>query len=351
MHVHRNIDRLPSFRRAVITIGTFDGVHTGHQLLIRQLKEEAARIDGETVIITFHPHPRKIIRGNPGALQLINTLDEKIGLLAEQGVDHLVVVDFTEPFSQLSAEQYVKDFLIGRFHPHTIIIGYDHQFGKGRQGNYLLLEKMALSEGFELQEIPAHLSHSLSVSSTRIREAILNGDMDLANELLGYPWFFSGKVIEGDKLGRTLGYPTANLQIADPEKLTPCDGVYAVEAEIWDGDAGGSGAESAGSGDVGAAGSGEVAAAGSGGGSGDAGARLKGMMNIGFRPTVGGVRRLIEVHLFDFHTTIYGRELQIIPRQYLRGEQKFAGLDALKEQLARDEAQARALLGAEPQAR
>jgi riboflavin kinase/FMN adenylyltransferase len=251
-------------------------------------------------------------------LQLINTLDEKIALLREQGVDHLVVVPFTEAFSQLSAEQYVKDFLFGRFHPHTVIIGYDHQFGKGRQGNYRLLEEMSISEGFELQEIPAHISHSLSVSSTRIREAILKGEMELANELLGYAWFFSGRVVEGDKLGRTLGYPTANLQIADPEKLTPCDGVYAVEADIVE--AGGSAED--------------------GGGA----ARLKGMMNIGFRPTVGGLRRLIEVHLFDFDATIYGKELRIYPRHYLRGEQKFAGLDALKEQLSKDEVQARAVL-------
>jgi riboflavin kinase/FMN adenylyltransferase len=328
MHVHRNIDRLPTFRRAVITIGTFDGVHTGHQLLIHQLKEEAARIDGETVIVTFHPHPRKIVRGEPGALQLINTLDEKIELLTEQGVDHLVVVPFTEAFSQLSAEQYVKNFLLGRFHPHTIIIGYDHQFGKGRQGNYRLLEEMSVSEGFELQEIPAHLSHALSVSSTRIREAILKAEMDLANELLGYPWFFSGRIVEGDKLGRTLGYPTANLQIADPEKLTPCDGVYAVEAEIRD--AGTAGVEGGAAG-VGAAGVGD-------------GAHLKGMMNIGVRPTVGGLKRLIEVHLFDFDKTIYGEELRIYPRQYLRGEQKFAGLDGLKEQLSKDESSARTIL-------
>jgi riboflavin kinase/FMN adenylyltransferase len=245
-------------------------------------------------------------------------------------------VPFTEAFSQLSAEQYVKDFLLGRFHPHTIIIGYDHQFGKGRQGNYRLLEEMSLSEGFELQEIPAHLSHALSVSSTRIREAILKGELDLAHELLGYPWFFSGRIVEGDKLGRTLGYPTANLQIADLEKLTPCDGVYAVEAEIRDagaaGDGDGSGLTRAGRGS-GPARDSEKAA----------GPRLKGMMNVGFRPTVGGLRRLIEVHLFDFEATIYGKELRIYPRQYLRGEQKFAGLDALKEQLSRDEAQARSL--------
>src|SRR5882724_7972437 len=221
MYVHRNLESLPDFRRAVITIGTFDGVHTGHQQLLQQLKDQSARIGGETVIITFDPHPRKIVTGRtgpgPGEVRLINTLEEKIGLLAWQKVDHLVIVPFTEVFSQLSAEQYIKDFLLEKFHPHTIIIGYDHQFGKGRAGDYHMLEDFSRREGFKLQEIPVHLLNEISVSSTRIREAIGQADLDTANRLLGYDFFFAGRVIEGNRLGRTLGYPTANLQVEDPE--------------------------------------------------------------------------------------------------------------------------------------
>lgn len=302
MFIHRNTDRLPAFRRAVITIGTFDGVHTGHQQLLEQMKREAARIDGETVIITFHPHPRKIVRGASGEIRLINTLDEKIGLLAWKKVDHLVIVPFTEAFSQLTAEQYVKEFLLEKFHPHTIIIGYDHQFGKGRQGDYHLLEAFSATEGFELQEIPVHLSDAISVSSTRIREAIGRSDLATANSLLGYDFFFSGRVVEGNKLGRTLGYPTANLQVENPEKLLPGDGVYAVELEIGEED----------------------------------GIRLKGMMNIGLRPTVDGTRRVIEVNIFDFNADLYGKILRVFLKKHLRGEQKFSGLEALKAQLALD---------------
>src|SRR5450631_197701 len=234
MQVHRNIDQLPSFRRAVITIGTFDGVHTGHQLLIRQLKDQADRIDGETVIVTFHPHPRKIVRGAQDEIRMINTLEEKIRLLALQNVDHLVIVPFTAAFSQLTAEQYVKEFLLEKFHPHTICIGYDHQFGKGRLGNYRLLEQLSEAGGYELQEIPVHVSDAISVSSTRIRDAIRRADIAEANLLLGYDFFFFGKVVEGNRLGRTIGYPTANLEVPHSGKLIPGDGVYAVEVEIME---------------------------------------------------------------------------------------------------------------------
>ncbi|MHA4807585.1 bifunctional riboflavin kinase/FAD synthetase [Flavitalea flava] len=317
MQIHRNTDTLPSFRRAVVTIGTFDGVHTGHQQLLQQLKEEADRIDGETVIITFDPHPRKIIRGASGEIRLLNTLEEKIALLAGRKVDHLVIVPFTEVFSQLTAEQYVKEFLLEKFHPHTVIIGYDHQFGKGRSGNYQLLEEFSRTEGFELQEIPVHLSDAISVSSTRIREAIVKADVETANQLLGYAFFFSGLVVEGNKLGRTIGYPTANLQPDHPEKLIPGDGVYVVEAEVISESGLGSGSQT-----------GLEFARG--------GQRLKGMMNIGMRPTVDGTKRVIEVHIFDFNQDIYGATLRIFLKKHLRGEQKFAGLEALKTQLATD---------------
>ena len=312
MQIHRNIDHLPPFRNAVITIGTFDGVHTGHQQILEQLRQAASRIGGETVIITFHPHPRKIVTGSSGgAVRLINTLAEKIELLSWKKMDHLVVVPFTESFSQLTAEQYVKDFLLEKFHPHTIIIGYDHQFGKGRKGDYHLLESFSQSERFDLQEIPVHLLNAISVSSTRIREAIGQADMDTANRLLGYDFFFSGRVMEGNRLGRTIGYPTANLLVEDPEKLIPGDGVYAVEIAEGPGELRGS---------------------------------MKGMMNIGKRPTVDGTKRTIEVNIFDFNEDLYGKELRVFTRKHLRGEQKFSGLDALKAQLAKDKENAVAAL-------
>jgi riboflavin kinase/FMN adenylyltransferase len=317
MQIYYHTDQLPAFRRAVITIGTFDGVHIGHAQILQQLRQEAARIDGETVIVTFYPHPRKIVRGGTAEVRLINTLEEKIQLLSWQQVGHLVVVPFTEAFSQMTAEQYVKDFLLARFQPHTVIIGYDHRFGKGRQGDYHLLEDFSRSEGFELQEIPVHLLDAVSVSSTRIREAIAGADIESANQLLGYSFFFSGQVMEGRRLGRTIGFPTANLQVGSPDKLIPGDGVYAVEVEIVD------------------AGSVSLTAPGTGA-SPFGGNRWKGMMNIGMRPTVDGRERTIEVNIFDFNEDLYGRELRVFVNKYLRGEEKFNGLDALKAQLARD---------------
>ncbi|MBS1933969.1 MAG: bifunctional riboflavin kinase/FAD synthetase [Bacteroidetes bacterium] len=314
MNVHSDLDRLPVFKNAVITIGTFDGVHTGHQQIIRQLKSEAQKINGETVIITFHPHPRKIIGSSSGELKLINTLQEKIELLSREGIDHLVVVPFTEHFSQMTAEEYVSDFLVARFTPHTIIIGYDHRFGKGRQGDYHLMEALCGEYNYQLREIPVHVLNTVSVSSTRIREAIANADLDTANELLGYPFFFEGTIIKGNQLGRTIGYATANLHIENEEKLLPGNGVYAIKAQLLE----------------------REPALGKMIEENFPHPTLQGMMNIGFRPTVDGLTKTIEVHLFDFDSDIYGKTLRVFVMQYLRAEQKFNGLDALKEQLGKD---------------
>jgi riboflavin kinase/FMN adenylyltransferase len=315
MQIHYHTDQLPVFRRAVVTIGTFDGVHAGHARILHQLRQEAARIDGETVIITFFPHPRKVVKGGSGDIRLLNTMEEKIELLSWQRIDHLVIVPFTEAFSQITAEEYIEDFLLARFHPHTVIIGYDHRFGKGRLGDYHLLEQFSQSKQFRLEEIPVHLLDEVSVSSTRIREAVLRADIDTANQLLGYPFFFSGTVIKGNQLGRELGFPTANLSTDNPEKLTPGDGIYAVEAELlpqpalFDG------------------------------------RRMKGMMSIGLRPTVDGKSRTIEVNLFDFDQDIYGKELRVFVIKYLRPEAKFNGLDQLKIAIAKDKVDALAVLG------
>lgn len=301
MLVYRNTDLLPNFRNAVLTIGTFDGVHSGHQQIISQLKKRAAEVNGETVIVTFDPHPRTIINAASG-IRIINTLDEKIELLSDKGIDHLVIIPFTEEFAQLSAEDYISRFLIRYFKPHTLIIGYDHHFGKGRAGNYKLLQLHTTTYHYQLMEIPAHVLDSISVSSTRIRQAVELGDMDIANSLLGYTYFFSGEVVMGNKLGRTIGYPTANLQISEKSKLIPGDGVYVVDVEASD----------------------------------EPDKIYRAMMNIGFRPTVDGTKRTIEVNIFHFNRDIYGKNLRVFVRKFLRPEIKFSGLDELKAQLAED---------------
>lgn len=303
MQVHLLSDILPVFKNAIVTIGTFDGVHTGHQQIIHQLKEEARAVAGETVIITFDPHPRKVLGNQPADIKLINTLEEKTELLAKQGVDHVVVVPFTASFAHQPAKDYVEKFLVEKFHPHTIIIGYDHQFGHNREGDYKLLEALKDQFGFRVKEIPEHLLHNNIISSTKIRHAVLGGNIPEANECLGYPYFFEGIVVEGNKLGRTIGYPTANIEINEPDKLVPGNGVYAVQVALKT--------------------KGPVK-------------YLSGMMNIGIRPTIGGTKRVIEVNIFDFNQDIYGRQLRVYMHSRLRGEVKFTSLDALKDQLARD---------------
>lgn len=312
MKVHRELaGSLPEFEKAVVTIGTFDGVHRGHRQIISQLKAEALSIGGETVIITFHPHPRKIISSVPGDIKLLNTLAEKISLLDAAGIDHLVVVPFDHVFANQTADQYINDFLYTYFKPHTVIIGYDHRFGKGRIGDFSLLENYGHQLGFVVKEISEQLINEVAVSSTRIRHALLDNDISAANEFLGYPYFLEGIVIEGDKLGRTIGYPTANLHIASEEKLVPGNGVYAVKVVTRS----------------------------------SSGQQLYGgMMNIGIRPTVGGKKRVIEVNIFDFDEDIYGQVLQVHLLEYLRGEEKFTGLEALKKQLAKDKVTALSIL-------
>jgi len=316
MKVYQELSTLPLFNKAVVTIGTFDGVHLGHKQIIQQLKETAEDIGGETVIITFHPHPRKVISSVPGDIKLLNTLNEKIALLNAAGIHHLVIVPFNHAFANQTAAEYIKDFLWKNFKPHTIIIGYDHRFGKGREGDYHLMDQYSMSLGFKVKEIPEQVLNEIIVSSTRIRESLLKSDIDTANKFLGYDYFFEGIVIEGNKLGRTIGYPTANLQIESEEKLIPGNGVYAVEVQIGNQESG-------------------IRSRESGVGS------LKGMMNIGVRPTVDGKKRMIEVNIFDFDEDIYTQTLKVRVKHYIRGEVKFNGLDELKEQLLKDKVSAK----------
>jgi len=299
MQIHRNIADLPKFRNAVITIGTFDGVHLGHKQIIDNLKMEAAAADGESVIITFHPHPRKVVSSVITGVRLINTLAERIELLEKTGIDHLVIVPFTDYFASQTPEEYIHDFLVDKFNPHTIIIGYDHRFGKDRAGDYKMMEEKALVYNYQLKEIPEHILNTVKVSSTNIRNAILHSNVEEANNFLGYDFFFEGEVFHGDKIGRTIGYPTANLKSTDEEKIALGDGIYAVHATVE-------------------------------------GNIYKGMMSIGFRPTVNGKVRVTEVNIFDFANDIYGQTIRVIVKKYLRSEVKFDGLAALKLQLHKD---------------
>ena len=315
MQAHTDIYNLPKFRNAAITIGTFDGVHTGHLKIIEQLKKEAILNNGESVIITFDPHPRMVV-GNAGQnttnpIFLLNTLEEKKELLANQGIDHLVIVPFTKEFSELSAEDYIHHFLVETFRPATIIIGYDHHFGKERGGNYKLLEKYAGELNYTVKEIPQYILEDITISSTKIRDAIKDGDVNASHLYLGYDYYFSGEVVNGDKIGRTLGYPTANLKIDDDFKLIPGNGIYIVEAEHEN-------------------------------------KRLQGMMSIGFRPTVGGTKRTIEVNLFDFNEEIYGVTIKVILKKYIRKELKFEDLNGLILQMKEDEKRAKQFFENQP---
>ncbi len=311
MKVYKNIKELPAFIRPVLTIGTFDGVHQGHKQIIQQLLREAKDVNGTAVVITFYPHPKQVVAGlnhkqhmggsKNQPIQLLNSPEEKYQLLHQQGIDHIIVVPFDEAFAEQSASEYVKNFLVNLFHPHTIIIGYDHRFGNNRQGDYHLLEAEALNYGFVVKEIPEHVLKNVTISSTKIRTALLEGDHETAAGYLGYHYFFSGIVVKGNQLGRTIGYPTANLAIENEQKLVPANGVYAVTVSIK-----------------------------------NRNILYQGMMNIGVRPTVGGTKRVIEVNIFDFDEEIYGQALTITLVGLLRKEVKFNGVDALKNQLALD---------------
>ncbi len=301
MQVYYSIEHLPVFKNAVITIGTFDGVHSGHRQIINQLNKEAADINGESVIITFHPHPRKVISNKP--LYLLNTLDEKIALLQALQVNHLVVVPFNEGFSNQTPEEYVTNFLFDKFHPHTVIIGYDHKFGKDRKGDYHLLENYGKQLGFDVKEISEQIINEAIVSSTLIRKALLNNDVATANTCLGYHYFFEGIVVDGNKLGRTLGYPTANVVVNDEIKLIPANGIYVATASLANKE------------------NEEM---------------LQGMLSIGLRPTIGSSDRTIEMNIFNFDRDIYGLSLKVFIHKYLRTEVKFDTLEALKNQMDKD---------------
>lgn len=310
MKVYRHIDEFRKLNNAVVTIGTFDGVHIGHRKIISRLVEEARKTGGESVILTFFPHPRMILHPEDESLRLITTIQEKIELIGMLGVGHLIITPFTRDFSNLSPEAYIEQILVGKIGIRKIIIGYDHRFGKDRAGNFSLLQQYAPVYQYEIEEIPEQDMHDVAVSSTKVRQALLNGDVKTAHDFLGYPFQLSGKVIKGDQLGRQIGFPTANLLIGESYKLIPADGIYAVLVEHRDGHRQG-----------------------------------KGMAYIGNRPTINGMIRNIEVNIFDFNEDIYGQTLTLHFLYFIRGDMKFDGLEELQRQIARDKEAVLSLIG------
>ncbi len=307
MRVFRSVEGLPEFKNGVLTIGTFDGVHLGHQEIIKRINQEAAAIGGESIIVTFHPHPRLVVNPNDTSLKLLNTLEEKIALLERFGVDNLIVAPFSIEFSKLTAREYVEDFLWKNVRPKKVVIGYDHRFGNNREGGLELFLEMGKELGFEVEEIAKQMVDDLAVSSTKVRTALQNGDVVQANHLLGYEYSLHGTVVEGHQMGRKLGYPTANIQPNNPNKLIPSKGVYAVRVKLE-------------------------------------GQLYPAMMNIGDNPTFEGRKASIEANLFDFDRDIYGMELDVTFVQRLRSELKFDNIDALIKQMADDEKVSRKLL-------
>ncbi len=308
MKTHYQLDRLPRFRRAVITIGSFDGVHRGHQQLLARIRKMAEMRDGESVVITFDPHPRSVLQPADTSLRLLSTTEEKAAFCDEQGIDHLVVVPFSIEFSQQSPAEYIEHFLVRNFQPDRIVIGYDHRFGKDREGDVDFLRYHAVAFKYEVVEIAAQEVDRITVSSTKIRQALLRGDVRRAETLMGRPYELTGTVVEGQRIGRTIGYPTANLRPGHPLKLIPAHGIYAVEASVGR-------------------------------------ARHRGMLYIGDRPVVADGRgTTIELHLFDFSGDLYGQSVTVYFREFLRGDVHLDGMDALKDQLTADETHARAIL-------
>lgn len=307
MKLHYQLTDFEPLKNAVVTSGTFDGVHVGHQRILARLNEVAQKTGGESVVLTFWPHPRMVVSPDSNELKLLSTIDEKITQLASYGVQHLLVLPFTREFSEQSAEKYVQDILIDKIGTKTLVIGYDHRFGKNREGGFDYLKANENRFGIGIEEIPRQEIDALTISSTKIRTALLQGNIELANQLLGRSYSFTGIVVKGRQLGRQLGFPTANVQIREGYKLIPTNGVYAVKVLVR-------------------------------------GNWLNGVMNIGNRPTVEGVGRTQEVHIMDFTDDIYGECLTVELKAFIRPEMKFDGLDKLKEQIQLDFAKAASVL-------
>ncbi|MBL7925304.1 MAG: bifunctional riboflavin kinase/FAD synthetase [Bacteroidia bacterium] len=310
MKVYNNIDDFKPISNAIVTIGTFDGVHFGHQKIIERLKLLAAQVDGQVVLLTFFPHPRMVIFPDDHGLQLLNTLSEKKQLLAQSGVNHLIIHPFSKSFSRLTSTQFIKDILVEKLKTHTLVIGYDHHFGRNREGSFDNLIELAPLYNFKVEQIPEQDVHDMAVSSTKIRNALLSGDLQTATDFLGYNFTLTGTVVHGKKLGRTLGFPTANLAINENYKLIPANGVYAVTVTINTNNT----------------------------------QKFAGALSIGNRPTFDNGPRSIEVYLINFTGDLYGQELTLSFKHYLRGDIAFSTTEALVSQINEDVKQVTKLL-------
>lgn len=306
MKLFKSIDDFTSDRKTVLTLGTFDGVHIGHKKIVDRLIQSAADETCESVILTFFPHPRMVLQES-SEIVLLNTIDERAELLKKSGLDSLIIHPFDKAFSRLTAEEFIRDILIEKLNIHKIIIGYDHRFGRNRTANIDDLIEFGREYDFEVEQISAQELNDVSVSSTKIRKAISEGDISLANAYLGYPYLLTGKVVHGRKLGRTIGYPTANIHIVEEYKLVPKDGVYVISAILN-------------------------------------GNKVDGMMSIGNNPTIENAKHSIEINFFDFDADLYDQTIQISILHRIRDEAKFDSVDILKEQIADDKVKSLAFL-------
>ncbi|PZR23533.1 MAG: riboflavin biosynthesis protein RibF [Flavobacterium psychrophilum] len=298
MKIFNSIQEFTPTTKTIVTLGTFDGVHKGHKSILEKLTNSSKQSGCESVVLTFFPHPRMVLQQNSD-LKLLNTMDEKAALLEKQGIDNLIIHPFDMAFSRLTAEEFVRDVLVEGLNIAKIIIGHDHRFGRNRTANIDDLIRFGEEYGFEVEKISALAIDEVSVSSTKIRHALNEGHIDVANNFLGYPYFINGTVVEGKQLGRTIGFPTANIQPTESYKLIPANGVYVVSSEIN-------------------------------------GKTVHGMMNIGTRPTVNGIGTTIEVHYLNFNEDLYGKPVKVNFHHRLRDEVKFESFDLLKQQIEKD---------------
>ncbi len=308
MKVIENYKNFSISKKSIVTIGTFDGVHVGHQKIMEQLVATAQENNAKSVLLTFFPHPRMVLQKD-NSLKLINTIAEKIEILEKTGLDYLIIHPFDKDFSRLTAFDFVRTILVNHLNTAELVIGYDHRFGKNREGNFEQLQEYGHMYDFKVTEIPAQDINQISVSSTKIRNAILNAEIEKANEYLGYSFSLEGTVVSGEKLGNTIGYPTANIELLETYKLIPKTGAYLIRSFLH-------------------------------------GKTIYGMMNIGNRPTVNGVKETIEVHFFDLNKDLYGRQLTIELLTFLRDEQKFSSIEELKKQLFLDKEKSLELISA-----
>jgi len=307
MKVYEGISEFKKRNNAVVTSGTFDGVHIGHQKILNSLRNIAEKTGGETVLLTFWPHPRLVLDPESDNIKLLTTFEEKARVLEQFGLDHLIKIPFTRDFSELSSAEFIKTILVDGIGTKALVIGYDHKFGHNREGSFESLKTNSKSYGFKIKEIPRQDIKNVGVSSSKIRKSLSNGDIHISNQFLGWEYCLNGTVVKGDQLGRKIGFPTANIRINSDLKLIPAGGSYAVRV-VHNNE------------------------------------HFEGMLNIGTRPTVDGTNQTIEVNIFDFDKQIYGDDIRIKMVRLIRKENKFESLESLREQLILDQELAKKLL-------